>query len=194
MKKLLLLVALALLILPVIVSAEISTLGTFKQNTCVSLIQTCGNCTFNNVSSVLYPNSSKAITNQIMTKSGSEYNLTFCTTLPLGEYIVNGIGNPDGAITAWAYNFFITPSGTVDDSLAQLILIGGAALLAMCLIWFGLQMKDPVFATFGCLILIPLGLYLLINGIGAYRNNLTEAISFIVIFVGAYIGARAWFD
>ena len=99
-----------LLILP-LVSAEVQTLGNFKQNSCVNLIQVCGNCTYNNITSVRYPNSSLALSSVQMTKIGAEYNYTYCSTSSFGEYIVSGFGDIDGDPTAWSYNFFVTPNG-----------------------------------------------------------------------------------
>src|SRR3990167_9658863 len=66
-------------------SAAISNLGTFKQGTCVDLLQTCAFCTYNNITSVVYPNSTNAISGEIpMTKIGTSYNYTFCNTTALG--------------------------------------------------------------------------------------------------------------
>lgn len=93
------------------VNAEVQTLGNFRQNECVNLIQLCGNCTYNNITTVRYPNSSIALSSVQMTKIGAEYNYTFCSTPRFGEYIVSGFGDIDGSPTAWSYNFYITPNG-----------------------------------------------------------------------------------
>lgn len=100
-----------LLMAPVLSSA-VQTLGTFKQKECINLIQICSNCTYNNISSVLYPNSTNALGGEVaMTKNGIEYTYQFCNTSDLGQYIVNGHGDIDGVDTVWAYDFYITPSG-----------------------------------------------------------------------------------
>jgi hypothetical protein len=46
-----------------------------------------------------------------MTKIGTEYNYSYCSTSKFGEYVVSGFGDLDGYPTAWSYNFFITPNG-----------------------------------------------------------------------------------
>ena len=98
-------------------SAEIQTLGTFKQGNCITLIQTCGNCTYSNITQVVYPNNTQALGQVEMTKIDSQYNYSnFCSTDISGQYIVNGVSDVDGYNTAWAYDFFITPSGAGFDS------------------------------------------------------------------------------
>lgn len=110
MKKIILIVFLALFLIS-FVNAEQQSLGTFKKDSCVNLIQTCSNCSFINITSVVYPNSTNAITNKLMTKSNSLYNYSFCLTNVSGTYIVNGLGNPDGINTVFAYDFEINPIG-----------------------------------------------------------------------------------
>ncbi len=95
-------------------SAQIQSLGTFKLGDDVNLIQTCDNCTFNNITSVLYPNSTQTIGEFEMTKRGTIYNFTLSSdnVTELGTYIVNGFGDLDGIDTVWNYNFEITSFGT----------------------------------------------------------------------------------
>lgn len=94
------------------ISAEIQTLGFFKQDSCVILKQTCSNCTYSNITSInIEGNSKELLSNAAMTKKGYEYNYTFCNTSELGEYIVNGVSNVDSYETVWAYDFIITPTG-----------------------------------------------------------------------------------
>lgn len=89
-----------------------TTLGTFKQGNCINLIQTCSNCSYNNISNVLYPNSTIAVENIEMTKQDTFYNYSFCFTSTTGVYIVNGYGDIDGVKTSWVYDFSITPNGS----------------------------------------------------------------------------------
>ena len=99
------------------VGAESQTLGTFKQNTCIELAQTCQNCTYNNISRVLYPNSTIALSNVVMTKDDTYYNYTFCTNNQIGEYVVNGFGDLDGVKTSWTYSYFVTRSGLGNSNI-----------------------------------------------------------------------------
>lgn len=104
-----------LLVMP-LVQAEQQTLGTFVKGSSVNLIQICSNCTYNNISSIQYPNSTQAQGQIGMTKTGTYYNATFTRTTTIGQYIVNGFGDLDGTQTAWSYNFYITADG-VDQTL-----------------------------------------------------------------------------
>lgn len=105
-----------------LIKAEVETLGTFKKNDCVRLLQSCANCTYNNITSINYPNGSVALYQIIMTKIGTEYNYTFCDTIQLGEYVVNGKGDVDGELTVWSYNFIITSTGE-QVSLSNIIIV-----------------------------------------------------------------------
>jgi len=141
------------------VIAEVQTLGTFKQDTCVDLIQVCGNCSYVNISSILYPNSSEYLTTDIqMTKQGIKYYYTFCNTSSLGRYIVSGHGDPDGKLTAWAYDFEITPSGfdiTESQGLSSLGLIISVILIAGLFMFIGYKFSEAD-KTF------PIGLFFLV--------------------------------
>lgn len=92
-------------------TAETQTLGTFQQDTCINLIQTCSNCTYVNISSVIYPNSTQALGQVAMTKNGVDYNYTFCKANVTGQYIVNGYGDVDGVVEVWTYDFDVTENG-----------------------------------------------------------------------------------
>lgn len=100
-----------LLIIMPMINGEVQTLGTFKQNDCISLIQTCGTCSYNNITSITSPNSTILLTEISMSKTGTQYIYNFCNTNQLGSYIVNGVGDLDGIPTVWAYDFKITPNG-----------------------------------------------------------------------------------
>lgn len=93
------------------VSVFASTLGTVKQGSCIELIQTCDNCSYNNISRVISPNKTVILEEAVMTKDDTYYNYTFCSTNDLGQYIVNGYGDIDGVKTVWSYDFFATPNG-----------------------------------------------------------------------------------
>lgn len=104
--------ALILLALPVYGAEE--SLGTFKQYNSVNLIQLCADCSYINITSITYPNSSNAISDAEMTKRGAEFNYTLDSSLvtAIGTYTVNGLGDDGGIDTIWAYKFEVTPSGT----------------------------------------------------------------------------------
>ena len=123
-----------LLVMP-LVSSEVQTLGIFRTESVVTLIQSCSNCTYNNISSVVYPNSTQAIGQIAMTQLGTLYSFNYNKTDALGTYIVNGFGDLDGIKTSWAYTFDITNTGT-EASVAQAIIYFIAILLLSCLFCF----------------------------------------------------------
>jgi len=88
-------------------------IGPFEQGEDINLIQTCDDCTYNQITSILYPNSTVAISNVMMTKDGTFYNYTLSSnyTQTLGTYIVNGVGDLNAVDTVWAYDFEVTSSG-----------------------------------------------------------------------------------
>lgn len=95
--------------------AQQESLGIFKAGTNITLIQLCGTCTYNNISSITDPQSNAIVTNQVMTKSGVQfsYNLSDAlTNRSYGRYNVNGYGDKDGTQTPFAYYFYLTASGT----------------------------------------------------------------------------------
>ena len=112
--------------------ASADSIGVFKQNTCVNLIQTCTSCTYVKITSVNYPNSSQGLGLVTMTKTGTLYNYSYCDTSQLGTYKVNGFGDEYGIDTGFAYEFEITGNGNsspdgvtiVMFSIAYIILLG----------------------------------------------------------------------
>ena len=118
--KLIITIMLAFLLVPTIFAAQ-DSLGTFQQGECIELIQICGTCTYNNITSIYFPNSSRVIIDAQMQQRGAEYNYTFCSTDDLGDYTVNGVGDLDGTANAWAYDFAITVTG---DDLSGVNMLG----------------------------------------------------------------------
>ena len=127
--KLFILIILPLFFLPMI-NGEIESLGIFQQHSCIELLQSCSNCTYINISSVIYPNSSQALGQVAMTKIGTKYNYTSCeVSSETGTYIVNGFGDVDGIITVFAYDYEVTPSGSQINSGKSIGLFGSVILM-----------------------------------------------------------------
>ncbi len=123
------------------ISATQQTFGTFKINEEINLIQTCSNCTNNNITAIISPNSTKLIENVEMTRDGTFYNYTFSDTSETGEYIVNGIGDLDGIVTIWSYNLFVTKTGDqleTSDSIIYLISLVFIFIIFAVTLGFGL--------------------------------------------------------
>lgn len=133
--KILLLLLATILVLP-LVSSSTDTLGVFKQGECINLLQTCSDCTYNNVTSVISPSGLISIKNILMSKVGVEYNLTFCNTSELGKYTVNGIGDLSGTSTIWNYWFEITPTGTSLTTQQSIMFIVGIIVMLIIVTFF----------------------------------------------------------
>lgn len=95
--------ALIVLVLPMI-SAN---LGTFKQGTCVE-IKTILNTSAVNISTISYPNSTVAVSNQAMTKTAQTFNYSFCNTNILGVYTYDYF---DAEGNVYVNDFEVTETG-----------------------------------------------------------------------------------
>ena len=117
MKKILLVIVMCLLLVTTL-SAGKSSLGTFKKGDNLTLVQTCDNCTYVNITSVRYPNSTLIVEDVAMTKDGTRYNYTLLNnyTLVIGEYTVTGVGDLDGEVDSWVYTFEINAIGFASTS------------------------------------------------------------------------------
>lgn len=113
------------------VSSTVETLGTFKTESNVTLLQSGESFTQCNVTSVLYPNSTKAIGGFEMTKDKTEYSYLLDSqyTKPYGQYIVNGFCTNGTATIVWAYDFDITPSGFLLTSGSGITLVGSVLMI-----------------------------------------------------------------
>jgi len=136
MKKILLTIIIGMFLIS-FTTAAISELGAYKINSCIELPQSCPDCTYNNISNILYPNSSIAVAGITMSKNNTLYNYTFCSTGALGKYIVNGYGDRGGTLDTWEYNLLVTRSGEVMSTptsiLYVIILIVSSFLFVLCL-------------------------------------------------------------
>jgi len=140
MKKIILTIILGVFLIS-LVSAT-TTLGTFKQGShgdCIELIQTCGSCTYNNLSKVVRTGENQEVytINSVMTKDDTYYNYSFCNISELGIYNVHGFGDLDSDKTSWVYNFKITPSGSADIGSGEgLSFIGSTLVMLIIAITF----------------------------------------------------------
>lgn len=99
------------------------SLGVFKQNEPINLIQYCSNATQGIISAVINPDSSYSISsNQVMTRNGDNFNYTFLNSSQLGGYLV--YGNCNGV--SWQYGFEVTPNGelsSIQNSIVQVFIM-----------------------------------------------------------------------
>lgn len=128
MKRLLLILIIGIFLISLISASQVS-LGTFKKNECIDLVQTCASCSYNNLTSMVYPNGTKHlfIPEQDMTQLGTEYTYETCNfSSQLGIYKVNGHGDLNGVDTIWNYEYEITESG---QTITEGKTLGGIGLL-----------------------------------------------------------------
>jgi hypothetical protein len=172
-----------------LIAAEVENFGTFKQGSCVILKQTCSNCTYSNLTSVLNPVSQDILGGQkVMTSSNNEYTYNCINVTSIGKHIVNGFSNVDGTKTVWAYEFEVTPSGfqgTLGFSFLIVTILAAIAVL-------GFTIKDGWFVVFSGLGLIGFGIYSFINGIAGFKDTLvTQGTALFFIGIGAYLAINS---
>ena len=193
MKKILLAFVFGMFFLS-LASASIENLGTVQQYDCIVLKQTCDDCSYNNITSVSFPNrTTDALSIEVeMTKDGTEYNYTFCNTSALGTYIVNGKGDTDGRDT-WNYKFNVTTTGGESNIVIPIfLLIGG-----MVLFGFGVGLKNPTFGFFSGIIFLMVGMYTMIYGFGDIADLYTQAFALVVLGFGmltVVLSGYSWMD
>ena len=177
-----------------LVGASIANLGTVQQYDCIELLQTCDDCTYNNITSVMYPNrTNNALSSEIeMTKDGTIYNATFCETDELGTYIVSGHGDIDGTNT-WNYVFDVTTTGGTSNNLLPIF------LLVAVLVFFvmGIAIQSPAFGFFSGILAVMIGMYIMIYGFGDIADLYTQAFALVVLgfgFITSILAGLSWLE
>ncbi len=176
-----------------IVVAAQETLGTFKQGEQVVIKQICGTCTFNNITSITYPNSTEIFgsSNIAMSKDSAEFTHTLsgANTTILGKYFVHGFGDIEGIKTAWVVPFTITPSGNSGNAFIvfHIFLI----FILYGITFFGFFGKNVWMSLIGSMSLIGLGIYVIQQGIILFRDWLTLYFAYVTIGIGAAIALIA---
>jgi hypothetical protein len=139
MKKIFLLMIIALFLISAISfgSAVVQTLPPVHSGDCIVIPQTCGNCTFVNITKLYYPNHTIILSDVAMNKSKYSYTYTFCETETIGNYIVEGVGNPGGAIVPFTYDFQVTYTGALQTTAQGLGSLGFIFLMVALTALFG---------------------------------------------------------
>jgi len=165
-----------------------ATLGNYGLNQCVQLKQTCGNCTYVNITSVTAVTNDGAsvriLGNVPMTKQGVEYNYTFCSTGYVGEYTYITVGNPDGITDTESVTFNVGGSNSI-------ILIVVIFVLIYSIGFFGFFGKNIWVSILGGMAMLALGIFVLKNGIDIYRSFITNVVGLITIALGAIFSLTA---
>lgn len=179
MNKVILFISLITLMLFVpIVNAD---LGTFKQNDCVN-IKTILNTTAVNISTISYPNSSLALSNLEMTKTGQTFNYSFCDTSPLGTYTYDYF-DVEG-------NVYVNTFKIGNDILIPIVLLI-AGFLLLCL---GIWKRIPIIGFASGVLIMLAGVYLLIYGLGMEQTLYTNQIGYVCLFLGLAISFTASYE
>jgi hypothetical protein len=177
-------------ILPMVSAYD--SLGTFKQYDCVNLAQTCSNCTFVNISSVLYPDSIQALGQVAMTKLGTSYNYTMCGKANMtGDYLVNGFGDLDGKNEVFTYSFTVTPAGGLENNTTLFIIF---SIISLVLLLLAFIFKNYIFAVISGFSFMSTGVYVMVFGLSNISNLYTKAIALIIIGFGAIITITSALD
>lgn len=177
-----------------IASAGKESLGVFKQNEVVRVVQICDDALNVTITSISYPNGSTAFSNGDMTPAGNgEFYLNFPNTTSLGVYDVRGVSDGcEGTFTFW---FEITPSGNSGNANIVFFII--IMVIVYGIAFFGLFGRNVILTILGGMAMLILGIYLFNNGIIVYRDDITRAISYITIGIGAVLaiwGSYEWYQ
>ena len=173
-----------------------TSLGTFKQGESVNIINSCFNCTSNNVTYISYPNSTGClIDTDPMDKVGSIFNYTSSCSQDLGNYIVYGVN--DTGVWEKTYNITSTGKETPEGIvlifflIGFLIIIGGMLALTLNMIFRMLHltfdatnlitMISAYFVMFGFYILEKE--YLDLSIINTILSILVDVGSIVFVFV-----------
>lgn len=131
MKKIIFLILFIIVLNINIIFLVNASLGTFQQNDCIN-IRTILNSSYVNISSLSYPDSTKALTNVGMTKNGYSFNYSFCNTTQIGNYIYDYF---DDKGNVYVNDFTISITGyTISTGESIIYFIG----LIISIILFGL--------------------------------------------------------
>ena len=113
----------------------------YPPGTNVNLVQTCSNCTFVNITSIVLAGGSLLSVKSSMEKDEVFYNYTLDSqnTRSTGEYIVNWAADPDGILTTGNYNFFIKKGGislTTGEAILYVLLMVVISLACFLFLFF----------------------------------------------------------
>jgi len=171
-----------------------ASLGSFEQGDCVN-IKTILNSTYVNISSLSFPNSTIALTNQQMTKSGYSFNYSFCNTSTLGIYIYDYF---DDQGNVYVNDFEITQTGykqTTSEAIGSAVFLFLILALTVLFGFLGFKFVESdtlwvlgiffiVLSLFFVVYDVWLGYEYHLNYIGSANNSaLPQTIFFIFLTV-----------
>lgn len=168
---------------------------TYKLDSLVNLVQTCNNCTFCNVSKIIYPNGTIFLTNLQMTQDSNSYNyiLTNNYTGILGEYNWWYICGNSVEIATGKLTFSITATGkelTSSKSITYILIfiISFIVLIVLLIVGIALPVKNNTDELKGYIVSISLLKYFKIFCLG-----LAYLMALFISYM-AYIMAYSFLD
>jgi hypothetical protein len=168
------------------ISAE--SIGTFKQNSEIELFQTCNNCTYCNLTSIKYPNSTSFLSNLEMSRDGTYYNyyLSSNYTNIVGDYkYCYDCGNSYESLTG-CIDFEITQTGVSNDRTFNLVFIGIAILIGLFFLIFSFS-YDNFFMIFSAMGFLSAGIMILYLPMGIEEGFIKQALSLLLNGIGLVI-------
>jgi len=144
---------------------------------------------FNCNITIYNPDGSLLISDIVMNRASDHYNYSLDHLTTNGEYRTR-VSCSDGTNTGSEIFYFkVTPAG--DDRNNTLFLIFSLSALSLLMLAF-LFKSDPLGMISGLAFLVT-GVYVMINGLGAFSDIYTRAIAFISIGIGLlFIGVTAY--
>jgi hypothetical protein len=169
--------------------SSINNIGTVKQYNCITLPQTC-NCTWNNITTIMFSDKTYVTINEAMTADGTYFNYTFCNTTLIGDYIVNGVGDKDGATTPFNYWFEVTTTGNNNNNTIPLFLALGGFIIFM----LAILTRNLYIGFISGIVFIVLGIYLMVYGVGIISDFYTQTLSYVSLGFGLLIFLSAAYE
>ena len=149
-----------------------ASLGVYKQDECIN-IRTILNTSSVNISTITYPNSTIALSNQNMSKTVYTFNYLFCSTHEIGTYIYDYF---DAEGNVYVNDFKITLTGTEQTSAQATGSLGFLILMVFLMIffgWLGLTLvKNSYLWVIGIFFLFLCALFLVYNTYLGYEYHL----------------------
>jgi len=117
-------------------SAIETNFGSYIKGENLTLKQTCGDCSYINITSVQYPNGTTFISNVQMTKDDTLYTYEIDGNLldKNGVYLVTGRGDPYGNNETFSYDFTIRNTGNELDLPQVMLYLMLFFILCVCLL------------------------------------------------------------
>lgn len=119
-----------------------------KLNKCFDISYSCANATYNNISSIIYPNSTKVLFSpeQNMTQTGTDFNFPTCDfSSELGYLHVNGHCDAYGTDAVWEKTYLITRTGyqqTTGEGINAFAYLALMVFLTCFFIYAGFKLSE----------------------------------------------------